>query len=492
MYRLKPINHLPVLKPAAQYHRLLRETQSVQCTKCTKEIYPTCYHKHLQRDHSFSPTTCCWCENFKWMEKCGLEMLKMKEQHRLDCFTRFVLADRKRRGPPSLEDNEEKHLKLYPKPLETKWRYNCVECDSFYKKAQTEKMNFKLNTLLPECFVEDIPIDDMWLTLLTDTQPDFDSSFGFKAYWLRLYLADNFLRWYHFSIEYTLWPSFLEFAKTNQDLFCVLPNWCLCNGGNTNPEDMSGQHRHIILVLHQQDLQYFFKKIKEMELPNNHFYYKRIYTQLYLINAVNYVSTKNGQCHDVVVFGQNIQPKMNEDSPCHYYVNSPLPPHGRLMMGLIYPNGFKEVVEVEKRNILIGHLETKKTDQSWFLRAADLYNELSGHVIPWDYEQLHKLPMNQLDQLYYFVDSKKVFIVDTYSQLVLLKEMCNSKSVEKKNSLVIRMGHILMEAAHGVWIKANETQHRILDEVRHLKQTISAKDDLINTILKENEKMRDK
>lgn len=474
------------------------------------ELTGQAYAKHLQKEHNFPATRCCWCNEFEWIKKRNPQHTEQVYTHRYKCLVEKI--NKKKAQSVKIKPEIKK---VVEEVKVTDLLYNCKKCDEHYKKMEQLKANFTLDVGLPPSFTAEIPISHNWLEL--DFAPDqvqpweeknkisesnvkrkavydardlkFDDKFGIDAHWLRLFYIKTNLMWFHYSIRQQVWDKFYKVANQNTELFCVLPNWCLCNGGTV---DIDRHHRHLIIVIEKNNLHKFRKLMNGVTFSNGALemqnevgkkvttkFHCQIISMPYLLNIITYVSGQTSlQCGGA---GRDLPRRHKGDIryQCHYYIASPISEHGRLMMSLLYIDGLQEVTQIEKGHCKVGHLKSihRKTQKfPWYAKIDELF-VTRGHVIPLDYKAIKLMPEEKIKSLYYFLnDRKQSVVLDDKMDNLKVMDICSVKSV---NEQAINMGNVMMEVAGQAYVQLTKNQQRILNELQEIRLVIKEKDQVI-------------
>ena len=267
---------------------------------------------------------------------------------------------------------------------------NCSECDEWYRTTRLQGEFVKPHEKFPDSFAAHIPIADKWYDLSVNyefasmpkrikLQEDLkleiasldnlrmDPESGIDGFWIRLFLVKGQKYcWFHYSIRVEAWPKFFECAHNNNNLFFVMPYWCLCNGGKEGKFDF--HHRHIIVAVERENVGEFKKLMRTVTFADgtlSHMldnrkmdskYHKEILGVKHFMNAWRYVSSPQSMCSEKKVTADGVNQAFNESTfhgvkagrpggrkggKCHYFISRPMIPHCLLGMALYFPNGFQ-------------------------------------------------------------------------------------------------------------------------------------------------------
>lgn len=223
------------MEARTKYATILRNARvTVKCFYCNCTLLPKFYLKHLKSRHELlfsKKTLCIWCMDAK--------KFRNAVQHRLKCLFRLI-------NPPK-ETIEFGDFRRY---------LNCSECNE-WRKSNPPSPPPPPHTTTTCIVCSDVPIDSSWHTLLdykSSTDFNLDPECGIDLRWLRLYLTNSYA-WLHCSVRFSVWRKFFKIVNSYPQIFCVLPYWCLCNGGQ--PDQPEAHHRHCIVVVYPASVDRF-------------------------------------------------------------------------------------------------------------------------------------------------------------------------------------------------------------------------------------------
>ncbi|ABQ08916.1 hypothetical protein SGHV143 [Glossina pallidipes salivary gland hypertrophy virus] len=321
-----------------KYKNFLRHSKlQVKCTYCKQMILIEKYNMHIIQNHIKKTLgLCIWCLKYTWKQR-AIEP-EVHYGHRYACMMDRIKADNPQQIMMRKMKKNTSHLFL-----------QCKECDKFIntsiKKYIAKKEIINISKYLGT------PIDVNWkliYSLLIDTEEGeeifnstmkFIKAIGFDSRWLRLFSILNVI-WYHCSINYTEWDDIYLFLNNNANI-CVLPNWCISNLDN----------RRIILLVIPNYKNIFEKKIKGKCVI--------ITTIKHFINSIRYLSCST-------------------DS--HYYVNSPVIPHFKLICIGLFKNSTQVLTSILTKPIRNMHLKANLTTN-----VINLKYLLNNHILPYEY-----------------------------------------------------------------------------------------------------------
>ena len=391
----------------------------VQCSYCEVKLLPKFYLVHLKALHKEKLTSaniCIWCMEYTWRQR---DPSVNNYEHRTKClryknfcillsykiFIIFLINFsyfpykyfiflinfsllRSRITPPPIEES----VKIEELNAMDLNRYlNCDECDEWHRTTRNQGVFEPPHPNFPESFASEIPIADKWYDLSVDYEfaspikriklnedlkieiasldsLQMDPESGIDGFWIRLFLVKGQKYcWFHYSIRVEAWSKFYECASTNTELFCVMPYWCLCNGGQ--PLNFDFHHRHCIVLMERVSVGKFKKLMRTdvtfmdgsltkmcMNKKMDTKYHKEIIGIKHFMNTWRYVSSPQSMCLDKKIATEGVNQANNESTfhgakvrklggkrggKCHYFIGKPMIPHCLLGMALYFPNGFQ-------------------------------------------------------------------------------------------------------------------------------------------------------
>ncbi|AMB48760.1 virion protein [Glossina pallidipes salivary gland hypertrophy virus] len=296
-----------------KYNNLFKLSNlEVQCLLCSELINVKLYKTHLRNVHrNQCKNKCIWC-------------LEAKENDYIHCYQ--CMLDRiKAQNTIIIADNSSLFLQ-------------CEKCDKFLKsRVYLNRDNYIVTRKGITSRYYGVNIKSNWalvnslLAKPLDIQLFIDEV-GFDTRWFYIFKNVKNIKWFHCTVRQIHWDRIFEYLNNNENL-CILPNWCLCDGGST------GRHvRHFVLFCPTKYLKVFNKNLKFIIRRQN---MKRdfipIETMRQFINAINYVSHENSIFHE----GK------------HYYIHSPVIPHFKFICFGLFRNSSDIIItEVEGENTI--------------------------------------------------------------------------------------------------------------------------------------------
>lgn len=434
-----------------------RALAKVMCRFCDNEFLLKQYHRHLLDTHpevfTLTKKICIWCLEYTWRKgmnnyehrfQCAKKLIGFKEPV-LPSTTACSVQDDAEMDAGSSEQSTSTPAIDFDKMDLTRY-LNCTECNDWYEKERISGPFVKPFVSIDDSCGFDIPIDDEWLNMtpveypyisnanigvparkriklyeeeklviskLTKLQMDPES--GIDGYWMRLYLSNGkYLAWFHYSIRLKVWKKFYTAACENPKLFCVMPYWCICSGGDMRSDEM--HHRHIIVVCARHNVAKLKKimclvtfddgKLRTVNSSGHKMdskYHKEIGSVKHFMNTWRYVSSVSSMCsnkelvvdgvnqarnentfHGAKVFGGGRRNTVSGSGMCHYYISRPMIPHCFLGMAMYFPDGFQAITEILKMSLGVSKFKNPSRDAEgrWRVPLKDLYSDIQNHVFP--------------------------------------------------------------------------------------------------------------
>lgn len=193
----------------------------------------------------------------------------------------------------------------------------------------------------------------------------FDKRLNIEPLYVKAFLFNENLLWYHISIRVSAWTSFLEFFHMYKNDLFFLEYWCLCSGGKEH-------HRHMIVVLPKANKSIMKTKFQYMITnaePCNAKFKREILRQypLQLVNTINYISSEQSMCLTeksrtetinsalgiTSYFGyKQFTTRAHKRGLCHYFINKPVTPLSALFCMLLLENGIYKYIEAKYKHHL--------------------------------------------------------------------------------------------------------------------------------------------
>lgn len=391
--------------------------------------------------------------------------------HRIDCLYKFLRSEHHVQQNLALDTKHNVFIdqtKSVSAELDRAHMYlNCEECHEWLQEPMEYPRLFEDE--LPELFYDDMQETfPPGITLLNNIK--FDDKCGIDARCLTLFdLRDvTGYQFFHISVRYLVWSSFLERIE-NMNIFFTR-YYCVCNGGRT--KDLKKFHRHMLIATNE-NINDITRGLKDDNGKGVRYASFGLHIKTYkrLVNTVHYLTHEQSQCkledskkeskRDVY---SSRKRRRGGNGKNHFFIGTSVIPHGTLATSFFNVCGIQAVCD-----IMFGSLSVTDTlkyivgiEHMHSVKLSDL-NTLKNHAIPLKYNLRHSM-------------------VYTDMRLELGPSACNTGNIvrcfaecpdaidpgndfEKYNRYAMSIGAMMFNVAMNSIYKLSDSQREVLKRV---------------------------